>query len=172
MLSKSEFLAFRGPRGDTRLTRAFVDRVFAEIITYPAVDPQTGRVEAEMDFKTYLDVVLAFDNVDQPQALSYFWRLLDVQKAGALEPFAINFFFRDVTARLKEEGFEPPSTDDVVDEIFDMVKPSNPTRLTFDDLLRCKQAHTVILMLVDVQGFLAYDNREHLIQGPDNDDDF
>ena len=171
MLSKTEFLHFRGPRGDTRLTKSFVDRVFAEIITYPTENPPlSGHFEPEMDFKTYLDVVLAFENVDQPQALSYFWRLLDVQKTGSLDSFAINFFFRDVIARLREEGFEPPSTADVVDEIFDMVKPQNPRCLTFDDLLRCKQAHTVILMLIDVAGFLAYDNREHLIQGLDDDD--
>ena len=73
---------------------------------------------------------------------------------------------------LRDDGFDAPSTPDVVDEIFDMVKPQHPKRLTLDDLRRSKQAHTVVLMLVDVSGFLAYDNREHMIQGVHDDDDF
>ena len=43
-------------------------------------------------------------------------------------------------------------------------------RITIDDLDKCKQAHTVISMLVDVTGFLAYDNREHMMQPEDDDD--
>jgi len=43
LLSKAELLHFRGPRGDARLTAAFVDRVFAEVMTYGG----------EMDYKTW-----------------------------------------------------------------------------------------------------------------------
>ena len=173
MLSKAEFLNFRGPRGEARLTQSFVDRVFAEIMTYPTETPPcSGHFEPEMDFKTYLDVVFAFEHVDATQGLQYFWRILDVQKNNRLTVFGINFFFRDVASRLKDLGFDPPSTADVVDEIFDIVKPQNPTHITFDDLTRSKQAHTVILVLVDVNGFLAYDNREHLMHPNFDDDDF
>lgn len=171
MLSKHEFLHFRGPRGETRLTDAFVDRVFEEIITYRTENPaDSGKFDSEMDFKTYLDVVLAFENIDTPQAHTFFWRLLDTGKHGRLDAFGIHYFFRDVAARLEAEGFDTPSTADVVDEIFDMVKPAHPRYLTLDDLQRSKVAHTVILMLVDVAGFLAYDNREHLMQDADDDD--
>lgn len=122
MLSKREFVNFRGHRGDTRLTDAFADRVFEEIITYRTENPPySGHYESEMDFKTYLDIVLAFENVEKTHAISYFWRILDVNKHGKLDPFIINYFFRDVAARLEQEGFDPPSTADVVDEIFDMV---------------------------------------------------
>ena len=123
-----------------------------------------------MDFKTYLDLVLAFENLATDQALSYFWRLLDVRKLGYVDVFAINFFFREIAESIRDEGYDAPHTPDVVDEIFDMVKPANPARITFEDLRDSKQAHTVISMLVDVTGFLNYDNREHMIQ-PDDDDD-
>ncbi|KAJ8598630.1 hypothetical protein CTAYLR_003062 [Chrysophaeum taylorii] len=171
MLSKREFANFRGPRGDTRLTLAFADRVFEEIITYRTENPPgSGIVQAEMDFKTYLDVVLAFDNLDTPQALNYFWRILDIHKQGHLDPLVINYFFRDVSRRLRDDGYDAPSTADVVDEIFDMVKPAHPRFITLQDLQASGVAHTVILILVDVAGFVAYDNREHLMQGPDDDD--
>ena len=39
-------------------------------------------------------------------------------------------------------------------------EPADPNYITFDDLLRCSQRHTIISMLIDVNGFVAYDNRE------------
>lgn len=170
MLSKAELLNFRGLRGEARLTKAFVERVYAEIITY-RTNEATG--EGEMDFKTYLDLVLAFENLSTPQALAYFWRLLDVKKQGHLDTFTINFFFREIGDSIRDEGYDAPHTADVVDEIFDMIRPKDPTQITFDDLQASKQAHTVISMLTDVAGFLAYDNREHMMQPEDDDlDDF
>ena len=55
------------------------------------------------------------------------------------------------------------NVEDVKDEIFDMVKPEDPTRMTLQDLCRCGQGHTIVSMLTDVSGFWAYDNREALI---------
>nr|GEW19404.1 probable serine/threonine-protein phosphatase 2A regulatory subunit B'' subunit TON2 [Tanacetum cinerariifolium] len=53
---------------------------------------------------------------------------------------------------------------DVRDEIWDMVKPADPLRITLLDLLSCKQGGTVASMLIDVCGFWAHDNRENLLQ--------
>ena len=49
------------------------------------------------------------------------------------------------------------------DEIFDMVNPVKPGCITLDDLIRCGVGGTVVAMLVDMQGFYDYDNREVLI---------
>ena len=59
---------------------------------------------------------------------------------------------------------------DVVDEIFDMVAPADPTRITFDDICACKAGPTVISMLIDAEGFSAYDRRESQLNH-DKDDD-
>ena len=59
---------------------------------------------------------------------------------------------------------------DVKDEIFDMVKPQDPLRITFQDLVNCGVGHTIVSMLTDVSGFWAYDNRETLL-GVDADDE-
>jgi len=168
MLSRAELLNFRGKGGEARLTKCFVERVYAEIITY-RTNEKTG--EGEMDFKTYLDLVLAFENLSTDAALNYFWRLLDVRKLGYVDIFAINYFFREIAESIREEGYDAPDARDVVDEIFDMVKPADGARITFEDLRVSKQAHTVISMLVDVTGFLNYDNREHMMQPDDDDDD-
>lgn len=49
------------------------------------------------------------------------------------------------------------------DEIFDMVNPVTPGCITLDDLICCGVGGTVVAMLVDLQGFYDYDNREVLI---------
>ena len=68
------------------LTNIFIDRVYEECQTF----------EGEMDYKTFLDFVLAMENKKTPQALTYFFRILDVYHKGALDTFVINMFFRPV----------------------------------------------------------------------------
>lgn len=53
--------------------------------------------------------------------------------------------------------------EDVGDEIFDMVRPRDPRFITLEDLLACGVGDTVVRMLVDVKGFLDYDNRENML---------
>ena len=105
-----------------------------------------------MDYKTFLDFVLAMEFKKTPQALHYFWRLLDIKKEGYLDCFTIMFFFREIVRRMERNKMttrpvnDDDSTipdndkiraDDVSDEIFDMAKPVDPARITLPDLLRC-----------------------------------
>ncbi len=48
-------------------------------------------------------------------------------------------------------------------EIFDMVSPAVPGKITLSDLISSKCGHTVISILIDVNGFWKYDNRENLM---------
>lgn len=50
--------------------------------------------EKEMDYKTYLDFVLAMDNKREPQALQYFFRLLDVNHRNYLNTFDLHYYFK------------------------------------------------------------------------------
>ena len=69
-----------------------------------------------------------------------------------------------------QEGLEAPDLSDVVDEIFDMAKPRSANCITLDDLIKSRTAHTVLCMLIDVNAFWLYENRENLIHY-DNDND-
>lgn len=73
------------------LTNIFIDRIFEEYQTF----------EGEMDYKTFLDFVLAMENKKTPQAIQYFWRVLDVYNKGAIDTFVINMFFRAVIQLLE-----------------------------------------------------------------------
>lgn len=86
-------LLFRYSTGT--LTSVFLDRVFQECLTY----------DGEMDYKTYLDFVLAMENRKEPQALQYLFRLLDVQNKGCINIFDLNFFFRVCITKDSLSGF-------------------------------------------------------------------
>merc|ERR1712141_880850 len=129
MLSKTELQAY----GTATLTPTFIDRIFEECLTYGG----------EMDYKTYLDFVLALENRKEPQSL--------------------NYFFRDILKQMEKLNQDPVRFEDVKDEIFDMVRPTDPSRITLDDLVNCGNGDTVASILIDLNGFWTYENREVLV---------
>ncbi|XP_045467333.1 serine/threonine-protein phosphatase 2A regulatory subunit B'' subunit gamma-like [Harmonia axyridis] len=146
MLSKSELASY----GSGTLTQPFLDRVFQTCVTYGG----------EMDYKTYLDLVLALENRSEPQAISYLFRIIDIREQKYLDAFTLNYFFRAIQDQMKAHGAEPVSFEDVKDELFDMVRPKDPERITLEDLLACGQGDTFISILIEFHGFWAYENRE------------
>ncbi|XP_014669021.1 PREDICTED: serine/threonine-protein phosphatase 2A regulatory subunit B'' subunit gamma-like [Priapulus caudatus] len=106
-----------------------------------------------MHYKTYLDFVFALENRREPQAMQYLFRILDVRHRGCLDVFALNFFFRAIQKQMKQHGQDPISFHDVKDEIFDMVKPIDPLRITVQDLVVSGQGDTVVTILIDLNGF-------------------
>lgn len=163
MLSKNELSGY----GSGMLTDVFIGRVFEEYQTFP----DTERGEREIDYKSFLDFVLAMQNRSTQQALRYFWKILDIRHQGYIDGFEINYFFGAVVRLLKDKGLDAVSVDDVRDEIFDMVCPLNRERITFADLAGCKQGGTVVGMIIDAAAFYKYDHRESLLQKNVNEDD-
>jgi serine/threonine-protein phosphatase 2A regulatory subunit B'' len=101
--------------------------------------------------------------------LNYFFKALDVSEKNVLTNYEIWTFLKSVhDAWLADPENYDLDMLDVRDEIFDMVKPQVPGRITLSDLTNCKCADTVIEILTDHTGFWKYDNRESL---PSNDDE-
>ena len=155
MISQEELLAFTGPPNEqVQLSRTAIQRIFEENITYqPMV----------MDYKTFLDLYLALEYKSTIEAITYFWRVLDIDKCGRLTPTAIKYFYTDIYDTLRSTGYEAPSVDNVIVEIYDIlgVYAEYPT---FQRFVQSDQGHTVVSMLLDVNGFWQYDNRESLMQ--------
>lgn len=80
MLNKEELLGY----GTGSLTKLFIDRVFQECLTY----------NGEIDYKTYLDFVLALENRHEPQSIYYLFRILDIHGKGYLDSFCLKYFFK------------------------------------------------------------------------------
>ncbi|OQR79746.1 serine/threonine-protein phosphatase 2A regulatory subunit B'' subunit gamma-like [Tropilaelaps mercedesae] len=143
MLSRQEMYDY----GEGTFTRTFIDRVFQECITY----------QGEMDYKTFLDLVLALENRSQPAAIHFFFKIFDIDHKGYLENFTMRFFLRAILEVVHDPVLK---VEDILDEIHDIVKPATPGRITLKDLLRCGQGGLVVSMMVDVNGFMRYDDRQ------------
>jgi serine/threonine-protein phosphatase 2A regulatory subunit B'' len=156
-LSKQELKEY----ADGTLTEIFIERVFDEHVRRSKVGGGNSR---EMDFESFLDFVLALENKDTPEGLTYLFRCLDLNGRGFLTTADIHTLFRDVHQKWIEGGNYELCIEDVRDEIWDMVKPADPLRIALTDLLSCKQGGTIASMLIDVRGFWAHDNRENLLQ--------
>jgi serine/threonine-protein phosphatase 2A regulatory subunit B'' len=153
MLKKDELAKY-----SPGLTSIFIDRIFEEYQTF----------DGEMDYKTFLDFVLAVENRKTPQSLAYYWRILDVYSKGAIDTFVINLFFRSVIKELesrKKFGFK---VDDLKDEIWDMAKPAHPYAVTLEDLIRCQRGDIIVSIMTDAKSCYDYDKRE----SGDLEDDF
>lgn len=146
MLSKEELAAL----GIGTLTRLFLDRLFQECQTYGG----------EMDYKAYLDLVLALENVNTPQAKQYFFKILDLKGQGYLDSFTLHYFFRGVREKMKEFGQEPVQFEDIKDEIYDMIKPKDPYKITLQDFQESDYGGEVISLLIDLNGLWNHENRD------------
>ena len=160
MLSPSELAAFPG-----RLyTPSFVARLFQECNTYASAEGEAGEgggVE-EIDYKTYLDLVLASEHPASEPSLRFFFKLLDAEHKGWLGRRDVLFFHAQVQERLAGLGHDTVDAANVADEVFDMVAPARPGRITLADLRRCRMGALVCGVLLDAVAFVAYDRREEI----------
>jgi len=77
-----------------------------------------------------------------------------------------------VADRLPKEQQQMVSMDDIKDEIFDMIKPEDPTKITLKDIIRSKMGHVLVNILIDFNGFWSYEFRETLATNSISDNNF
>eukprot|EP00727_Mastigamoeba_balamuthi_P005672 m51a1_g1724 putative serine threonine-protein phosphatase 2a regulatory subunit b subunit gamma (551) ;mRNA; f:109372-116179 len=146
--------------GAGSLSRQFIVQVFADA---PEV------VRGRLTWRSFVDLVLALEcKASSPRALAWLFARLDVRKEGFLTPFHVDLFYRSVQSMCSVRGYQGvPSLTDVADEIFDMARPADRSRITLDDLLRCGNGPTVVSMLIDaVQPVVVRQACEHSASPP------
>ena len=155
MLSKQEVKIFTGSTGNVSqtFTDAFIDRLFEESVTY----------SGEIDFKVFVDLIIALENKKQAASLHYFFRILDMDRKGFLDTFNLYYFYRDIISLLKENNQDVISFEDIQTEIQDIVKPKIPEKITLEDLIACNQGDIVVTVLTDFRGFNDYESRESAV---------
>uniref|UniRef100_A0A0R3RR12 Serine/threonine-protein phosphatase 2A regulatory subunit B'' subunit gamma n=1 Tax=Elaeophora elaphi TaxID=1147741 RepID=A0A0R3RR12_9BILA len=153
LLSFSEMTNFQ------RVTNSFMQRVFEVQQTYD---------NDELDLRGFCDLLLAMEHKSDRSALSYYFRLLDVDGDNLLTASDLNFFYRDL-AKMLEDCFadgnsqKAPLFEDIKNEIFDMCHSKNSKGITLKELISSGNGGTVVGMLTDLDAFLEYENREEII---------
>ena len=123
LLSKKELIKY-----SPGLTSIFIDRIFEEYQKY----------DNAIDFKQFIDFVLAMENKKEPASIQYIWRALDVYHNNKIDTFVINMFFKGVIKKLLNRNKGEYRIDDIKDEIWDMIGPKNPNYITLEDVLNSK----------------------------------
>jgi len=47
-----------------------------------------------MDYRTYLDFVIAMENPKEPQSVQYVFRVMDIDHKGYLDAFTLHYFYK------------------------------------------------------------------------------
>ena len=145
MLSKEELIKY-GPG----LTPIFIDRIFEEYQKY----------ENAIDFKQFIDFVLAMENRKDPASIQFLWRAIDVYHNNKVDTFVINMFYRGVIKKLINRDKGEYRIDDIKDEIWDMIGPKDSNYITLQDVLKSSYSDIVLSLLIDAKAFYQHDQKE------------
>ncbi|VDK44983.1 unnamed protein product [Anisakis simplex] len=173
LLDASELADFR------RITNTFINRlisVFVKFMNVVSVDivnqifqvTQTYEKDPpKIDLRVFIDFLLGIENRSDPASIVYHFRVLDLNGDGYLDAFELKYFYDDMAVLSEqcygvdsEMQFALPLFEDIKDEIFDMVKPKDPLRISLEELLACGQGGTICGMITDLDCLLEYENRE------------
>lgn len=139
------------PRGVGPLSSLFIDRFFETSVMMAC---------SELDFRKFVDFVIAVEFLPACQRPLFFWNILDIEGCGVLRPVHVNSFFRETHSKLVEAGLEMPSRETVVQEVFDLIPTAEPLCITREEFVKAPQAGLFVALLIDCLSFWAYENRE------------
>jgi len=143
MLSQSELSKYSA----AMLTEAAIERVFAECMTY----------EGELDYKGFLDLVLALENRNELASRQYLWRLVEMDHKGVVGRREFEYFFKQVLAKLNSTVHRPQ---DLFNEVLDLLGLVDRSEIRWSNVAASKQGGQVLSMLIDAHAFYLYEHRE------------
>ncbi|EKF32991.1 hypothetical protein MOQ_003146 [Trypanosoma cruzi marinkellei] len=139
------------PPGVGPLSSLFIDRFF---------ETNVMMANSELDFRKFVDFVVAVEFLPSCQRPLFFWNILDIEGCGYLRPVHVNYFFRETHTKLVAAGLEVPSRETVVQEAFDLISTAEPLCISREEFINAPQAGLFVALLVDCLSFWTYENRE------------
>jgi len=141
-----------GNMNNNSFSNLFVERLFSRKRTF----------NNEIDYKGFLDLCIAQENTSSPAALIWYWDLLDVDGKGYIDAITIHALFRSVKRKMAVfcNLENEINVEDIIIEIFDMVKPVEPGKIKLKDLLKSGNGQHLVNILSSVDGFWKYEGRD------------
>ncbi len=151
LLSKDEIVKYPG----ALLTQITVDRLLQEHMSFQSM----------LDYKGYLDLVLALSNPALEVSVRYIWKLLDINRCGQIglsdiQPF-LRSIFETLHTAIANSTYHLYMTENIFREMVDSAGVHDRDFLTLQDLMTsAKNSIFIAHHLVDAQAFYQHDNRE------------
>nr|CDS31089.2 serine:threonine protein phosphatase 2A [Hymenolepis microstoma] len=131
-LSRDEL--FRMPTEMGHLSKFFIDFFFA---THPS---KNGVI----DYRTYMDLVLALENRESTQSIRYLFNAFDIAGHGKLKISMIEDIFNEADHESGSKEFH-----NFYSFVFDNFKLKDPEYITLNELLNSGQGHVFLSIFVD-----------------------
>eukprot|EP00045_Choanoeca_perplexa_P007497 m.68949 g.68949 ORF g.68949 m.68949 type:complete len:479 (-) comp14101_c0_seq2:56-1492(-) len=134
------------------ISPVFVQRLLQE---YPTFD-------GKADYRLFLELVLARMLPKLDQSIRFYFRVFDIDRKGYLTTTSLLYFWRGMHQhpQMEEDALEADFFENIKNEIFDMIRPKDPFKITLQDIIASQQGAALSLILTDVVGFGRYENRE------------
>ncbi|GIQ86372.1 hypothetical protein KIPB_008218 [Kipferlia bialata] len=140
-----------GTLEEGQLSKPFLDRVFATAWTYGA----------KLDYRGYVDMCLALSFPKHEASARYLFKLFDVNCMGYIDRSGLRRFVRPVVNAAAISYVDgAPDIDSVLDELWDVLRPSHPMRICLHDIISSKASDVLAFLACSAGLFIAYDQRE------------
>ncbi|CCW63707.1 unnamed protein product [Phytomonas sp. EM1] len=125
--------------------------------------PHTGERHV-MDYKTYLNFVIATEHAATRAAMKYIWKILDLDGTSSyIRVTTLHCFCKEIANELVQSGLMVDISGHLIlSEIVDMINPKWHEWVTLEDIEKSAQQATVLPILLSYRNFFAYDSREHI----------
>jgi Ca2+-binding EF-hand superfamily protein len=178
MISRAELLHYY----ETRVSNLVIQRIFECNKTY----------NGELDYKGYLDFMLAITYRNSTPSMRYFFRLCALTNENYVTKQDIRLLLQHIISICKNTDVHTPpfpslldshlssgsapskvssndaAVSNIIMEIFDRVDGNNEGEkyITFSGLQKSGLGYSLLYMMTDVDGYLQYENEEALLSSP------
>lgn len=137
------------------LTYRIVDRIFSQV-------PRkfTSKTEGKMCYEDFVYFILAEEDKSSEPSLEYWFKCIDLDANGVLTRNELQFFYEEQLHRMECMAQEAVLFEDILCQLFDMVKPEDEGYICLNDLKGSKLSGNVFNILFNLNKFMAFETRD------------
>ncbi|XP_010550352.1 PREDICTED: probable serine/threonine protein phosphatase 2A regulatory subunit B''delta [Tarenaya hassleriana] len=141
--------------GNHALTYRIVERIFSQV-------PRkfTSKTEGKMGYEDFVYFILAEEDKLSEPSLEYWFKCIDLDGNGVLTRNELQFFYEEQLHRMECMAQEAVLFEDILCQIFDMVKPEDESCITLKDLKGSKLSGNIFNILFNLNKFMAFETRD------------
>jgi len=158
--------------GDHSLSHMIVDRIF------DAAPRPFGKSEDSKEFLSYEDFIffmLSEEDKANEVSVRYWFTCVDVDGDGKLNNMEMRSFYAVQLHRMQCMGHEIVPFEDMLCQMMDMIKPSNPECLVAEDFLQqecCQVSGALFDALFNLNKYLMFEQRDPFVERQKREDEF
>nr|XP_039270967.1 uncharacterized protein LOC120345546 isoform X1 [Styela clava] len=145
--------------GDGVLSSRLIERVLSGAVTrWDTSDHQLSR----MSYVDFVWFILSEEDKKSPTSIEYWFRCMDLDGDGVISMYEMEYFYEEQSQKLEQLDIEPLPFEDCICQIFDIVNPKYPGRVSLKDLKTCKMAHVFFDTFFNIAKYLNNEQKDPL----------